>query len=501
MTLLEIKDLIDTNIPDNTTGLITPAKERQVMKAIADFVVSSQGEADTAPFVYDPAFTYASGDPVIYDSAWYLSLVGSNLNNQPDTSPTEWEPVNAFNTVLSIWEVNAVYLGELTIVIKDDKLYLLDRDTVGADPYVSTDFASELAAGDWINLLPNTQPVANSYADTTALIAAQGSQVTGYFYKAGTALYYYLGTTVGDITDYYEVTGTPATPTPPVAAVYADTAAMFAAQGSQITNYLYQAGTAFYRYKGTTVGDITDYVEVGGATISQELLGGFYRFDTATGAADPGSGKLRFNAGTAAATTAIYIDPLTDGATDISNYIKSLKTGDVIYIQNKDTAANWVRFRLTADAVDSTGYYTLAVAAVDGSGTMPGNNEKLLVLFDLQNRNGLVQSVTGDGVGGTSENPTITQYPADVTTNTIDWTAPKTFGSFASPITGTLTESNTNAKRVVQVIFYSGASFTAPSANWKLSANSADYATSGVNIIYVEYFSDTYKRYWFDQDV
>ena len=207
MTLAELKLLIDTNLPDNSTGLITPAKERQVMKAIADFVISSQGEADTGTFVFDPGFTYDAGDPVIYNNAWYLSLADSNLNNIPDSSPLSWDPINAFNTVLSIWEVNAVYLGNLTIVINDDKLYLLDRDIVGDVPYLSTDFAAELAAGDWINLLPNTTPVANTYANDTAMIAAQGSQVSGYFYFAGANLYVYLGTTVGDITDYFSVGG------------------------------------------------------------------------------------------------------------------------------------------------------------------------------------------------------------------------------------------------------------------------------------------------------
>lgn len=268
MTLAELKALIDTLLPDNMIGLITEAKIRQAMKAIADFVVSSQGEADTAPFVYDSGFSYDTGDPVIYDSAWYLSLVDTNLNNTPDSSPTEWDPVNAFNTVLSIWEQDAVYLGELTIVIKDNKLYLLDRDSVGSEPYVSSDFATELAAGDWINLLPDTTPVANTYADSATMIAAQWSQVSGYFYKAGTSLYFYLGTTVGNITDYYEVSGSAGTPTPPVANTYADTATMIAGQGSQITNYIYQAGTDFYRYKGTTVGDLTDYVQIGGFVAS-----------------------------------------------------------------------------------------------------------------------------------------------------------------------------------------------------------------------------------------
>jgi hypothetical protein len=226
------------------------------------------------------------------------------------------------------------------------------------------------------------------------------------------------------------VTGTPVTPTPPVAAVYANTAAMFAAQGSQMTDYIYQAGTDFYRYKGTTVGDITDYVQIGGGAVSDPVDAVYA--DTAAMIAAQGS--------------------------QLSNYF--YQAGETFY-RYKGTTAGTI-----ADYV------------------------RVSVLLG------------GDGVDVTDpKNPTITQYPEAVTTNAIDWTKPKTFGSFASPRTGSLTESNTGAKRVVQVIFYSGASFTAPSANWKLSANSADYATSGVNIIYVEYFSDTYKRYWFDQDV
>jgi len=206
MTLAELKTLIETYYPDNTTGLINPAGERLVLKAIADFVVSSQGESDTSSFVYDPAFTYAADAPVIYDSAWYLSLAGANLNNQPDISPADWEPINAINTVISIWEVNAVYLGTLSIVIKDNQLYLLDRDSVGADPYVSTDFTAELAAGDWLNLLPNSTPVQlPGYANNAAMFAAQAGQTAGYFYLAGATLFVYLGTTVGDITDYFEL--------------------------------------------------------------------------------------------------------------------------------------------------------------------------------------------------------------------------------------------------------------------------------------------------------
>jgi len=121
---------------------------------------------------------------------------------------------------------------------------------------------------------------------------------------------------------------------------------------------------------------------------SEFALGGLFRFDTTTTDADPGAGKLRFNNATVASATFIYIDTTTDGGVDISNYTKSLRSGDVVYIQNKDSASNWVRFKLTANAVDGTGYYKLEVEYVDGSGTIPSNNQKLLVIYNLDSGSG-----------------------------------------------------------------------------------------------------------------
>ena len=42
-----------------------------------------------------PGTIYSQGDQVSYNSQLYISLQGSNVNNQPDTSPTYWEPVAA----------------------------------------------------------------------------------------------------------------------------------------------------------------------------------------------------------------------------------------------------------------------------------------------------------------------------------------------------------------------------------------------------------------------
>lgn len=149
-TLAAIKTLIDQYYPDNTIGLITPAGERIVLKSLADFVVSSQGEVPIGGFVYNPATTYALGNPVIYNQAWYLSLVASNLNNRPDISPTQWEEINAYNEVLSIYETGSVYIGQLVLVINGTSLFMLDREEVGNEPFVSLDFAAELAAYKWI---------------------------------------------------------------------------------------------------------------------------------------------------------------------------------------------------------------------------------------------------------------------------------------------------------------------------------------------------------------
>jgi len=186
MNLTELKVLIDTNIPDNTIGLITPSKERQVMKALADFAASSNGEADSGSFVFDAGFSYSIGDPVIYAKAWYLSLSSTNLNNIPSSSPLNWELIGSENNVISIYSPNKVYLGEITLVMESMKLYLLDRDVVGAGPFLSTDFAGELAAGKWLTLSggekgdPGTSvTILGSFA-TSAELPATGNPGDGY---------------------------------------------------------------------------------------------------------------------------------------------------------------------------------------------------------------------------------------------------------------------------------------------------------------------------------
>jgi hypothetical protein len=63
------------------------------------FVASTPGRA-----TWNAAVSYSTGDVVFYDVSWYISLEDSNVGNQPDSSPTEWE------ALLSSFEYDANYV-------------------------------------------------------------------------------------------------------------------------------------------------------------------------------------------------------------------------------------------------------------------------------------------------------------------------------------------------------------------------------------------------------
>ncbi|WBL42400.1 hypothetical protein PBT90_16815 [Algoriphagus halophytocola] len=90
--------------------------------------------------------------------------------------------------------------------------------------------------------------------------------------------------------------------------------------------------------------------------------------------------------------------------------------------------------------------------------------------------------------------------PEDSTGSVIEFDKPRTYNSLGSPNTNaTLTEDNDPFRKVTQVIFHQAASFNPP-ATWEKSTGSDDYDPAKINVIYVEAFSATYKRYIIDHD-
>jgi len=106
-----------------------------------------------------------------------------------------------------------------------------------------------------------------------------------------------------------------------------------------------------------------------------------WRFDTTTAAADPGANLVRFNNATFGSITALYLDDLSQAGQDWSTIFATLEAGDFICFHSRDRSSIACLFQLSADATDSSGYFTLSVTPIDG--TIPSNNE-LLVLSTIK---------------------------------------------------------------------------------------------------------------------
>ena len=126
------------------------------------------------------------------------------------------------------------------------------------------------------------------------------------------------------------------------------------------------AGTLTFQDQSTTAG----------------LLSAEYRFSDSTVAADPGNGRFRFDTGAYSTVTEIFIDDLTDNGVDISNLLSQITRGDRLYFQNRTDASKFVAFDVTADAVDNTGWFTIAVEEVI-SGNFLSNNDRCIFIWSI----------------------------------------------------------------------------------------------------------------------
>jgi len=140
--------------------------------------------------------------------------------------------------------------------------------------------------------------------------------------------------------------------------------------------------------------DWTAVPSVGGLTLE-------YQFDTTTAKADPGAGKLRFNHGTPASVTELYIDDLAYGSgLDLGPVLDDLAVGDRIYIQQCDTQTKSALFSVSSVATDEAGYWSIVVT-VDASGTLPDDGAACVLLV-----------ITKGGGGGATTFVGLTDTPA-----------------------------------------------------------------------------------------
>jgi hypothetical protein len=134
-----------------------------------------------------------------------------------------------------------------------------------------------------------------------------------------------------------------------------------------------------------------------------EVTTGDFRFQTNSTMADPGSGNFRSNTGAANTATALAMDDLGAGGTDITSLFNAMRSGDTIFVQDKNDADQWVRYQLTGSATLNSGWAQVPVTVVSSGGTI--TNNQLCVMQ-------LTLTAGGGGGGGSGAMATDTLWDA-----------------------------------------------------------------------------------------
>jgi hypothetical protein len=136
---------------------------------------------------------------------------------------------------------------------------------------------------------------------------------------------------------------------------------------------------------GTTAADVWSYATrtLTTATSSSFMTPLAFKVSTTTTAADPGPGRIRWNSTTQSAATELYLDTITDDGTDIDNYIDLIPVGSMLYVQDKDDAANVQKWLITG-ITHNVGWSTFAASSLSFSGGNLPNNHAVVVLFNNQ---------------------------------------------------------------------------------------------------------------------
>jgi hypothetical protein len=125
-------------------------------------------------------------------------------------------------------------------------------------------------------------------------------------------------------------------------------------------------------------------------------------------ASDPSPGKIKWNNATQNLATQVYIDVITDDGIDLTNYMKNIVAGSILYIQDRDDAGKFQRWTINL-ATDNTGWMTLNVSLVTSAGGNLANNAQAVIVYSLP--------ATGDTCPTAQENAqAVVDHPETLTT-------------------------------------------------------------------------------------
>jgi hypothetical protein len=149
----------------------------------------------------------------------------------------------------------------------------------------------------------------------------------------------------------------------------------------------------------STTGELQyEYIaEATGLTISAE-----WKFSTNTADSDPGNGNFRLNNATQASSTFIYVDDASNQGADMSLLLSSLRSGDMIYIQQRDDSSRALLFEISGTPTDGTGYWKIPVQNGEATINDLVNNKVCAFLFHATG----LHSVAWGSITGTLSNQT-----------------------------------------------------------------------------------------------
>ena len=236
---------------------------------------------------------------------------------------------------------------------------------------------------------------------------------------------------------------------------------------------------------GTFTNDDTFFISFVASGEDGAIPGYFYKFDTATTDADPGAGEIRFNNGTYASATAIYIDDADSNgvtvSTDVLTWDDSTSTiRGYLMIYDINDRSTYARFKITGASTDASGYVKLAVAHLASNNTFSADDE-LSVTFV---RNGDTGDAATIEVGTVTGNTVSVGGSATAAVANAGSTSAATFNfTFGIPTgaTGATGASGTNSQLAMT---YSNSTSDADPGAGKIAFNNG--TLSSVSVLFVD---------------
>jgi hypothetical protein len=122
-----------------------------------------------------------------------------------------------------------------------------------------------------------------------------------------------------------------------------------------------------------------------------------WNYDHHTSESDPSDGDFRLNDTTVANATELYISRKTDNGVNVYNIIKSLNSGDRLYIQNSSSSSQALLVTISASVVDHSNWFTIPIS-VDGSGTSPTFSEHEFLFVIVKGNVSIPSYIAGNGI-------------------------------------------------------------------------------------------------------